>query len=48
MMATAVVDIHDGFLTACTSVLVMMAAAMDMHDGSVDTVEWFCVCFENV
>ena len=43
-----VVDIHDGSLTAGMSVLVMMAAAVDTHDGSVDTVDWFRVCFENV
>ena len=50
MAATAVVvvDIHDGSLTACMFVLVMMAAAMDTYDGSVDTVDWFRVCFENV
>ena len=43
-----VVNIHDGSLTACMSVLVMMAAAMDTYDRSVDTVDWFRVCFENV
>jgi hypothetical protein len=50
VMAAAVVvlDIHDGSLTAGMSVLVMMATAVDTHDGSVDTVDWFCVCFENV
>ena len=47
-VVVVVVDIHDGSLTACMSVLVMMAAAMDTYDGSVDTVDWFCVCFENV
>jgi hypothetical protein len=30
-------DIHDASLTAGMSVLVMMAAAVDTHDGSVDT-----------
>jgi uncharacterized membrane protein required for colicin V production len=35
-----VVNIHDGFLTACMSVLGMMAAAMDAYDRSVDTVDW--------
>jgi hypothetical protein len=35
-----VVDIHDGSLTAGMSVLVMMATAVDMHDNSVDTVDW--------
>ena len=45
VMTAAVVDIHDGFLTAGTSVLVMMTAVVDMHDGSMDTVEWFRVCF---
>ena len=50
VMATGVVavGIHDASLTAGMSVLVMMVAAVDTHDGSVDTVEWFCVCFENV
>jgi hypothetical protein len=38
--AVVVVDIHDGSLTAGMSVLVMMAAAVDTHDGSVDTVDW--------
>ena len=46
--AVVVVDIHDGSLTAGMSVLVMMAAAVDTRDGSVDTVDWFRVCFENV
>ena len=41
------VDIHDASLIAGMSVLVMMAA-VDTHDGSVDTVDWFRVCFENV
>jgi hypothetical protein len=36
-------DIHDASLTAGMSVLVMMAAALDTHDGSVDTVDWFRV-----
>ena len=36
--AVVVVDIHDGSLTAGMSVLVMMAAVMDTHDGSVDTL----------
>ena len=36
-------DIHDASLTAGMSVLVMMAAAVDTHDGSVDTVDWFRV-----
>ena len=35
----AVVDIHDGSLTAGMSVLVM-TAAVDMHDDSVDTFDW--------
>jgi len=48
VMAAAVVDIHDGFLTAGMSILVMLATAVDTHDGSVDTVDWFRVCFENV
>ena len=43
-----VVDIHDASLTVGMSVLVMMTAAVDTHDGSVDTVDWFRVCFENV
>jgi hypothetical protein len=30
------------------SALVMMVAAVDTHDGSVDTADWFRVCFENV
>ena len=46
--AMVVVDIHDGSLTAGMSVLVMTTAKVDMHDGSVDTVDWFRVCFENV
>jgi hypothetical protein len=33
--------------TAGMSVLVIMAAAVDTPDGSVDTVDWFRVCFEN-
>jgi hypothetical protein len=49
MVATVVVvDIHYASLTTGMSVLVMMAAAVDTHDGSVDTVDWFRVCFENV
>ena len=47
MAAVVVVDIHDVSVTAGMSVLAM-AAAMDTHDGSVDTVDWFRVCFENV
>ena len=43
--AAVVVDIHDGSLTAGVP---GMAAAVDTHDGSVDTVDWFRVCFENV
>jgi hypothetical protein len=35
-----VVDIYDGSLTAGMSALVMMAEAVDMHGGSVDTVDW--------
>ena len=46
--AVVVVDIHDGTLTAGMSVLMMLAAVVDTHDGSVDTVDWFRVCFENV
>ena len=44
-MVTEVVamDIHDASLTAGMSVLVMKAAAVDTHDGSVDTVDWFRV-----
>ena len=40
VMAAAVVmvDIHDASLTPGMSVLVMMAAAVDTHDGSVDTL----------
>jgi hypothetical protein len=34
--------------TAGMSVLVIMAAAVDTPDGSVDTVDWFRVCFENI
>jgi hypothetical protein len=30
------------------SVLAMMAAEADTHDGSVDTVDWFRFCFGNV
>ena len=47
VMAAVVVDIHDATVTAGMSVLVMVMAA-DTHDGSVDTVYWFRVCFENV
>jgi hypothetical protein len=36
-----VVDIHYASLTTGISVLVMMAASVDTHDGSVDTVDWF-------
>jgi hypothetical protein len=44
MVATVVVvDIHYASLTTGMSVLVMMAAAVDTHDGSVDTVDWFRV-----
>ena len=43
-----VVDMHDASLTAGISALVMMVAAVDTRDGSVDTVDWFRVCFENV
>ena len=46
--AVAVVDIHDASLTTGMSVLEMMAMAVDTHDGSVDTTDWFRVCFENV
>jgi hypothetical protein len=45
------IQLHEGHyasLTTGMSVLVMMAAAVDTHDGSVDTVDWFRVCFENV
>jgi membrane protein implicated in regulation of membrane protease activity len=35
-----VVDIDDDSLTAGMSVLLMMVAAVDTHDGSVDTVDW--------
>ena len=52
VMATAVevvvVDIHYDSLTAGMPVLVMRASAVDTHDGSVDTVVWCRVCFENV
>jgi hypothetical protein len=48
VVVVVVVDIHDDSLTDGMSVLVMMAAAVDTHDGSVDTVVWFRVCFENV
>ena len=48
LVMVEVVDIHDDSLTAGMSVLVMMAAAVDTHDGSVDMVVWFRVCFENV
>ena len=48
MAAVVVGDIHDTSVTAGMSVLVMMmAATVDAHDGSVDTVDWFRVCFEN-
>jgi hypothetical protein len=40
VMAVVVVDIYDGSLTAGMSALVMMAEAVDMHGGSVDTVDW--------
>ena len=46
--AVVVVDIHDGFLTAGMSILVMIVSAVDTHDGSVDTVYWFRVCVDNV
>ena len=46
--AVVVVDMHDASLTAGMSALVMMVAAVDTRDGSVDTVDWFRVCFENV
>ena len=39
-VVVVVVDIHDGSLTAGMSVLVMMAAPVDMHDNYVDTVDW--------
>ena len=26
----------------------MVAAMLYTHDGSDDTVDWFCFCFENV
>ena len=49
MAATVVVvDIHYASLTTGMSVLVMLAAVVDTHDGSVDTVDWFRVCLENV
>jgi hypothetical protein len=32
---------------AAAAVLVAMVV-VDTHDGYVDTVDWFCVCFENV
>ena len=35
-----ILSIHDGSLTAGMSVLVMIAAVVDMHDDSVDTVDW--------
>jgi hypothetical protein len=28
--------------------VVVVAVAADTQDGSVDTVDWFNVCFENV
>jgi hypothetical protein len=37
-VVVVVVDIHDDSLTDGMSVLVMMAAAVDTHDGSVDTL----------
>ena len=43
-----VVDIHYASLTTGISVLIMMAASVDTHDGSMDTVDWFRICFENV
>jgi hypothetical protein len=48
VVVVVLVDIHDDSLTAGMSLLVMMAAAVDTHDGSVDTVDWFRVGFENV
>ena len=49
MAATVVVvDIHYASLTTGISVLIMMAASVDTHDGSMDTVDWFRICFENV
>jgi ABC-type Mn2+/Zn2+ transport system ATPase subunit len=36
--AVVVVDMHDASLTAGMSALVMMVAAVDTRDGSVDTV----------
>jgi hypothetical protein len=39
-MVAVVVDICDGSLTVGMSVLVMAAVVVDMHDGSVDTVDW--------
>jgi hypothetical protein len=39
-MATAVVVV--------AAVVVVVAVAADTQDGSVDTVDWFNVCFENV
>ena len=38
-----VVAMHDASLTDCMSALVMMVAAVDTHDGSVDTADWFRV-----
>jgi hypothetical protein len=46
--AVMVVAMHDASLTDCMSALVMMVAAVDTHDGSVDTADWFRVFFENV
>jgi hypothetical protein len=40
VMAAVAVDIYDGSLTAGMSGLVMMAEAVNMHGGSVDTVDW--------
>ena len=48
VMAVAVVDIHDASLIPGMSVLVMMLAAVDTNDGSVDTIDWYRFCFENV
>ena len=42
------VIIHDASLIAGMSVLMMMVVAVDTHDGSANTVDWFRVCFKNV
>jgi hypothetical protein len=49
VMATATVVVAAMMVAeVVAAVVVVVVAVVDTHDDSVDTVEWFRVCFENV